>query len=147
MNANREVAEMDNPADGVRLRGVGGRDGPEVRAPEGQRQILQDHRKAEGREDLHRVRGIHDALDDEALHQHAEHEDRRHDHDGRQVRIDAQQHIGPERAEHRQHDEFALREIHDPQYAEDEGQADREQGVDAPDQDARDQQLRKDRQH
>ena len=52
-----------------------------------------------------------------------------------------QQRERPERGVHAEHQELAVREVDDPHDAEDQRQPDRDQGVDAAEQDRRDDEL------
>ena len=69
-------------------------------------------------------------LDDEALQHVAQREEDRHQHEDRDVGIDAAERVEKERRVQRQHEQAAVREVDDVQHAIDQRQAERDERVD-----------------
>ena len=115
------------------------RDAAVVRREEVLRQAAHDDGEAEGREDLHHAGvglGAHRKAHDQQIDHRAEHEQRRGDQRRRQQRIDREEHEQEERRVHRDHQEFAVGEIHDVHQAEDQREAYGDQPVEQPHQEA-----------
>ena len=110
-----------------------------VRREEELRQAAHDDREAEGREDLHHA-GIglraHRKAHDQQIDHRAEHEQRRRDQRRRQQGIDREEREQEERRVHRDHQEFAMGEVHDVHQAEDQREADGDEPVEQPHQQA-----------
>ncbi len=106
-----------------------------------QRDVLHQDRQPHGGEHHDQVRLVERGRDDEPVHQHAEQEHGRHDGDDRHIGVEAEQLGDRPGAVHREHQEFAVREVDDAQHAEGEREADAHQGVDAADENAGKDQL------
>ena len=115
------------------------RDAAIVRREEELRQAAHHDRQAEGGEDLHHA-GIgfrpHRKADDQEIDHRAEHEQRGGDQRRRQQRVDRKEREQEERRVHRDHQEFAVGEVHDVHQAEDQREADGDQAVEQPHQQA-----------
>ena len=110
-----------------------------VRREEELRQPAHHDRKPEGGEDLHHAGiglGPHREAHDQQIDHRAEHEQRRGDQRRRQQRIDREEREQEEGRVHRDHQELAMGEVHDVHQAEDQRQADRDQAVEQPHQQA-----------
>ena len=120
------------------------RDAAIIRREEELRQAAHDDGETEGREDLHHAGigfGAHRKAHDQQIDHRAEHEQRRRDQRRRQQGIDGEEREQEERRVHRDHQEFAVREVHDVHQAEDQREADGNQPVEQPHQEAAGQAL------
>ena len=118
----RAAEDLDRPAQARRARSE-----EILGAPEPEREVLDDERQREGREQLEELRRVIDAPQDGDLDQGADHthHQRRGDHptpESRRARVElrdeAVSDVDP------QHVQRAVREVHDPRDAEDQRQAD-----------------------
>jgi hypothetical protein len=100
-----------------------------------QHEVLEKNEQAEGGEDLHH-RLVQQWLDQQALHQQADDEHRRHHYEKRRIRVDAGPGVDEIGAVHADHQDFAVGEIGDADDPENERQADADQAVDAAKQQA-----------
>ena len=110
-----------------------------IRREEELRHAAHHDRKAEGGEDLHHAGiglGAYRKAHDQEIDHGAKHEQRRRHQRRRQQRIDREEREQEERRVHRDHQEFAMGEIHDVHQAEDQREADRDQPVEQPHQEA-----------
>ena len=99
--------------------------------------VLEDGEQGKGREHLHHRFRLK-RLDDQALDDESEEEQRRHDEHYGQVRIDSEQRVSQEGAIHAEHHQLARGEVDHPDDAEDEVEPDAHQPVDAAKQNADD---------
>ena len=108
------------------------RDAAVIRRKEVLRQAAHDDRQAKRREDLHHA-GIgfcaHGKAHDQQIDHRPEHEQRRRDQRRGQQGVDREECEQEERRIHRDHQEFAVGEIHDVHQAEDQREADGDETV------------------
>ncbi|BCQ28747.1 hypothetical protein NK8_69370 (plasmid) [Caballeronia sp. NK8] len=118
-------------------------DGMHVRAEDHEREIDECGRYADGREDLDVRVGREQRLDDEALDQHAEGEQKQGDRHRGYIRVPAELRGEQPHGVHADHQQFAVREVDHPHDAEDQRQADADDRVRAAQQQAVDEKLQK----
>ena len=102
--------------------------------------VFKHHQQTEGGKNLH-VRFVVQGLDDQALDRHAEQAHRRRDQKHRHIRAHAPLAVGVITAVHAQHDQLALGEVDDAHHAKDQVQADADQAINAPQQQAEHQHI------
>src|SRR6201982_915328 len=111
------------------------RDTAVIRREEKRAQPAQDDRNPEGGENLHHA-GIgfrpHRKAHDQEIDHRPEHEQRRRNQRRRQQGIDGKEREQEEGRVHRDHQEFAVGEVHDVHEAEDQRQSHRDQAVEQP---------------
>ena len=112
--------------------GIFGVDGSRGGCPQPQRKIVDDDREPKRHQQDVLVAAVAGRLDDEALQHVAECEEGRHQHEDGDVGIDAAESVEKERRIQRQHQKTAMREIDDVQNTVDQGQAERDEGVNRP---------------
>ena len=119
-------------------------DVPEVARPRDQRDVLEHGRQPHRGEDLNVVRGVDHPAHDQAIDHQADDEEQRDRDDDDEVGIGGEGDERPEGEVHAEHQELAVGEVHHAHDAEDQGEPHRDEGVDAPQQDCRDDQLGED---
>ena len=90
------------------------------------------------------MRGVDDPAHDQRVDDEADDEEQRDRHEHDEVGIDREGDERPEGEVHPEHQELAVGEVDDAHDAEDQGEPDRDQGVDPPEQDRRDDELGED---
>src|SRR6185312_10803586 len=109
-----------------------------------ERKIHQQDRYAHGRKNLDLLARIQQRLNDDLLHEGAQREqDDHHGHES-DIRMDAQVDRHEIDEIHADHQELAMGEVHDTHHPEDEREPQADDGVDATQKEAVDEQLKKD---
>jgi len=110
----------------------------EIAGPRHQGDVLEHGRQPDRGKDLNVVRSVDDAAHDQAVDHQTHDEEERDCHEHDEVGVGRVEIERPECEVHAEHQELAVGEVdhaHDP---EDQGQPDRDEGVDPPEQDRRD---------
>jgi hypothetical protein len=128
---------QEQRADGEGLGRVGRPDGPRHGREDHGGGVGDDEGHAEGQDEL----GVHltvriapagDPREEDTVEDQPHHEERRDGDEGAHERVDAQHHRVVVGEVHPQHHEVALREVDHAHDAEDEGETDAHEGIDAP---------------
>src|SRR5260221_7639146 len=119
----------EGDADIDRVEGIARVDRPRVRAPEIEREIVDDDGEAERHQQDIVLPAVARRGDDRALQRIAQHEHRRNDDRQSEIGIDAEERVEEIDAVERQHQQAAMGEIDDVQHAVDQRQPERHQRV------------------